>query len=54
MMLKMPRLIDRKARFVGTQVWNAEESFTRYWLVGVQCSGRLAGKTAEAPICKEV
>ena len=37
----MPRDVDRKARGVGTQVWNAEENLTRAWLVGVQCSGRL-------------
>lgn len=42
MMLKMPRAVDRKARDVGTQEWKAEEKLTRYWLLGVQCSGRLA------------
>ena len=41
-MLKMPRAVDRKARDVGMQEWKAEEKLTRYWLVGVQCSGRLA------------
>lgn len=40
-MLKMPRAVDRKAREVGTQEWKAEEKSMRYWLVGVQCSGRL-------------
>ena len=42
MMLKIPRAVDRKARDVGTQEWKAEEKSIRYWLVGVQCSGRLA------------
>ena len=42
MILKMPRAVDRKARDVGTHDWKAEEKLTRYWLVGVQCSGRLA------------
>lgn len=41
MILKMPRAVDRKARDVGTHDWKAEEKLTRYWLVGVQCSGRL-------------
>ena len=41
-MLKMPRAVDRKARDVGMQEWKAEEKLMRYWLVGVQCSGRLA------------
>ena len=41
MMLKMPRAVDRKARDVGTHEWKAEEKLMRYWLVGVQCSGRL-------------
>ena len=40
-MLRMPRAVDRKAREVGTQEWKAEENLIRYWLVGVQCSGRL-------------
>ena len=38
----MPRAVDRKAREVGMHEWKAEEKLTRYWLVGVQCSGRLA------------
>ncbi len=42
MMLKMPRAVDKKARDVGTQEWKAEEKLMRYWLVGVQCSGRFA------------
>ena len=41
-MLRMPRAVDKKARDVGTQEWKAEEKLTRYRLVGVQCSGRLA------------
>lgn len=41
MMLKMPRAVDRKAREVGTHEWKAEEKVMRYWLVGVQCFGRL-------------
>ena len=41
-MLRMPRAVDRKAREVGTQEWKAEEKLVRYWLVGVQCSGKLA------------
>ena len=41
-MLKMPRAVDIKARDVGTQEWKAEEKLMRYWLVGVQCSGRFA------------
>ena len=41
MMLRMPRAVDKKAREVGTQEWKAEENLIRYWLVGVQCSGRL-------------
>ena len=40
MILKMPRAVDRKASDVGTHVWKAEEKLMRYWLVGVQCSGR--------------
>ena len=39
----MPRVVDRKARGVGTQVSNAEENLTRASLVGVQCAGRLEG-----------
>ena len=42
MMLKMPRAVDKKARDVGTQERKAEEKLMRYWLVGVQCSGRFA------------
>ena len=41
-MLNIPRAVDRKAREVGTQERKAEEKLIRYWLVGVQCSGRLA------------
>lgn len=48
MILKMPRAVDRKARDVGTHEWKAEEKLTRYWLVGVQCSGRLARREDSA------
>ena len=41
-MLKIPRAVDRKARDVGTQELKAEERWRRYWLTGVQWSGRLA------------
>ena len=37
----MPRAVDRKASDVGTHTWKAEENLVRYWLVGVQCAGRL-------------
>ena len=40
-MLAIPRAVDKKARDVGTHEWKAEEKLMRYWLVGVQCSGRL-------------
>lgn len=35
----MPRVVDRRASEVGTQVWNVEDSRVRNGLVGVQCCG---------------
>ena len=45
-MLRIPRAREINADEVGMQEWNAEEKLTRYWLVGVQCSGRLEAAVA--------
>lgn len=45
MMLQAPRTVERKARFVGTQVWKAEEKMASHRSVGVQWSGKATGIT---------
>lgn len=45
-MLRVPRREDRKARFVGTQVWKVEEKRKRKSDSGSQCAGREGSKTA--------
>ena len=39
MMLKTPRVVERKASGVGTHELKAEEKRIRYWVVGEQWSG---------------
>ena len=40
MMLQVPRVVEMNARFVGTQVWKAEEKTESHRSVGVQWSGK--------------
>jgi hypothetical protein len=40
MMLHVPRMVERRARFVGTQVWREEERLYRKSFAGSQCAGK--------------